>query len=126
MSKFYDKMTATASKLLTKFGQKVTFTRITTGVYDPATGEPATTTSTFTGNGAAFGFTKMEVDGASILSNDIKFLVERMTKVPEVNDYVNVSGKDMMVLSVVATSPAGEDVVYECQLRMGDKSGNLR
>lgn len=117
---FYDSLAKTATNLLKKFGQSITFTRYTTGVYDPITASAAVSPSTFKGYGAAFDYTSDEVTNSNILSTDVRLLVNKTKVAPEVNDHAVVSGKNMVVISVNTTSPAGQDVIHECQMRVGE------
>lgn len=118
MADFYAQMAAVASRLLTDKGQSVTFTRETVGNYDPGTGEETTTSSTFTGYGAAFDYNQSEIDGEVIKSSDIRFVMEATATAPEIGDTVPVSGDTYRVQAVKPTSPAGTVVIYEVQLRL--------
>lgn len=126
MSQFYDNLAQTASGLLHQFGQSVTFHRGVVGQYDPSTGKPAVSTLSYTGFGAAFDYSRKEIDGTNVLSGDIKFLLERTTTTPAVHDVVTIDGKGYRVLVVTPTAPGGTVVMYECQLRFGGHDDELR
>ena len=127
MSSFYDNLALTASRLLNKYGQQVTFTRSVNGSYSPTTGTYSTSSSTtFKAYGAVFNYRESEVDGSSILSTDLKLLLEKPKKLPEVNDVVLVNGSSYFVFTTSPLAPAGTNVVVECQLRIGDKVNELR
>jgi len=113
---FYTDLAAVALRLLTDKGQQVTFSRETTSSFDPGTGINTTTTSTITGYGAAFDYNKSEIDGTIVVKGDIRFLFEAGSA-PQQDDTVTIDSIGYRVMDVKKTSPAGTDVLYECQLR---------
>ena len=59
---FYPNLASTASRLLAKYGQSVTLSRLTGATFDPALGEDSGgSTLTITGNGASFNYNSSEV-----------------------------------------------------------------
>lgn len=118
---FYDNLQNTASKLLQKYGQQISFLRTTPGVYDPSTGEPASSTDTlFTGYGAVMEYSAMEKTGDSIQDGDIKIILEKSTVTPEVGDIVTANGKSFVAVHIKHTNPAGTIVMTEIQARLGE------
>lgn len=117
MSNFYSGLAAVALKLLTDKGQNVTFTRETSSAFDPQTGNNQTTSSTFTGYGAAFNYNKSEIDDTIIQKGDIRFIMEATATEPVSGDTVTIDGIIYRVMSIKPTSPAGTVVIYEAQLR---------
>ncbi len=118
MANFYAGLAATASRLLLSKGQSVTFTRISGGVKNPATGETTgQTTSNYTGNGAAFDYNSSEIDGETIQTGDIRLILEAVATTPLIDDTCPIDSVGYRVMSVKATSPAGTPVIYELQLR---------
>lgn len=115
---FYSNLAATASRLLASKGQSVTFSREVSGTLDPVTGIiSGATTTTFSGNGAAFDYNNSEIDGTVIKSGDIRLLVEALSTEPEQGDKCTVNSIDYRVMDVSPTNPAGTVVMYEVQLR---------
>lgn len=120
MSSFYDGLANTATKLLKKYGQVLKFTRTVAGAYDPLTGSYGSGSDLiFKGYGAVLSYKSIELND-SIVSGDLKLLVEDMKKVPQVHDTVTLaSGAEYLVVAVKATNPAGTNVMTECQIRVG-------
>jgi len=119
MSAFYNNLNATASSLLNRFGQSVTFSRSVVGTYDPATGSASTTVSTFTADAAGFDYDNSEVDDRSILSSDLKLLIAATGYVPKINDLLTWNGVNYTVVMVAPLQPSSVAVIYECQIRRG-------
>jgi hypothetical protein len=118
MSQFYTKLAATASSLLTKYGQTVTFSRAVGATFNPATGtDTGGSTSTWTGKGASFNYNSSEIDGAMIQESDIRLLAEAVATQPVIGDQVTVNSIAYHVVSVNETSPGGTVVKYDIQLR---------
>lgn len=117
VSDFYTGLAATATRLLTSKGKVVTFTRYTSTDFDPAQGINTTTTSTFTGNGAAFGYKSGEIDGTVVIKGDIRLIVDAMTTPPLIEDNVTIDSLIYRVMNVEKVNPAGTPVIYKVQLR---------
>ena len=117
---FYSGLTATAAKLLLKYGQSVVLKHETGGTVNPATGVVTTsaTVTTITGNGAASRYKNAEVDGTLIRSGDQRLILEKVSTVPQTGWKAQVSGKEYKVMGAVPISPGNEDVIYICQLRL--------
>ena len=116
----YSGLTATAARLLLKYGQSVVLKYETGGTIDPATGVvtvPATQ-ETVTGYGAATRYKNSEIDGTLIKSSDQRLILERVAVEPLVGWRAQVSGKEYKIMDVMPVSPADEDVIYICQLRL--------
>jgi len=112
------KLSTIASKLIKKFGVKVTFTNKTSTSFDAATGIDTVTTTTFTGYGLKANFDKSEVDNENVLFSDIKFLFEDMGTVPVISDTCTIGTKIYRVLAVNTIDPADEKIIYMVQLRV--------
>ena len=126
MTSFYSSLASTATKLLTAYGQQLTFTRTTLGDYSPATSTATSSTTTYKGYAAVFNYNTAEVDGDLILSSDLKIVLEKTKQAPQVNDQVAIGGKKYILVGVTPTSPAGSPVKYDCQARAGEKASDLR
>jgi len=114
---FYSDLAATALRLLIDKGQQVTFTHLTTTVFDPVLGVRTSSSSTFTAYGAAFDYNKNEIDGTLVQRGDVRFLMEASATEPVLGDTVPVNGITYRVMNVKPTSPGGVVVIYELQLR---------
>lgn len=119
----YDPLTATASRLLEKYGQKVALTKTVPGSYDPMTGEttPPTTEAADAfaailpvGNsvGQQFG------DGDMIRQDDRRGIIENAGFEPdEATTLTDVAGNVYSVRIANAIAPSGQAVVYKAILR---------
>ena len=117
MSRFYQNLAATASRLLANKGQSVTFSRETSTGFDPALGVDTTTTSSYSGNGGAFDYNSSEIDGEIIQRGDIRLVLEAVDTAPLIGDTCDIDSLAYRVMNVKPTSPAGVPVIYELQLR---------
>lgn len=115
MSFDYDPLAATATRLLTKFGQELTFTRTSKGAYDPATGTTTDTTSTFTKNGVLFDYRDADIGDQTVLAGDRRLVAEAHTY--EVGDTVEIDSDTYRVISVSANQPGDTALVSELQIR---------
>lgn len=116
MSGMYDRAAATALKLLTKFGQSITLTSVTTGAYDPATGMQATTTSTSTPKGLLTKHNARDVDGTLIMHGDKKLLLDASTAI-KTDDTVTVGSTVYSIAGISEINPAGTRVMWICNVR---------
>lgn len=118
MSDPYDRLAATASTLLAKYGQAVTLKSNPVNAYDPATGLASGTGTTSSRKAALFDFGAGQTDfhGTLIQQNDKKCLMEAGV-VPTERDVVTVGAVDYVVMSVGEANPAGTPVVYSLLLR---------
>ena len=117
MSLFYPNLSSVASTLLKSRGALLTFSRETSSVHDPASGKNTTTTSTYTGYGAAFAYNQSEINGNTIKNGDINLLLEAVTTEPAQGDSVTIDSITYRMMAIKKTSPAGTPVIYEIQLR---------
>lgn len=122
---FYNRIAATANKLLKDKGQAVTITTVTPGTYNPATGTITNSTSTQYGYGAIMSWDGRHIDGALILETDKQLILSPLNTAggaltaPKLGDTVTDAAG--VVYSIVAplkpVSPGGTTVMYECNLR---------
>ena len=111
-------MAITANKLLIKFGQSVTLTRLASAAYDPATSSATITETTQTGRGAIFDYGNHAINGTQILTGDKQLYLSAIGIVPPlVGDKVTVNSSVYTLVDIKQLSPAGELVLCECQLR---------
>jgi len=120
MSTFSDEMAAVALDLLTEFGQTVTFNRSVYSSYDPTDGTTDTpVNTTWTAKAYPDDYKNTEIDGKHIQQGDIKLYSEASSSnVPDVNDYVTVSGRAYKVMDSKYITINAENVLYELQLRI--------
>lgn len=125
MSRFYQSLAGTASRLLRGYGQEFVFTRTVKSGFSPAAGEyTVVSQTTFMVFGIVTSYKHVEIDGENVLSGDLKLTLENSTTSPTVNDKVSLSGKVYTVISVAFVNPAGTNVLTVCQLRIGGGSTN--
>lgn len=117
VSDFYPNLRAVASRLLTTYGQNLTFTRKTSTGYNAATGVNTLTTSQFSAHGAAFEYNAAEIDGTNIQRGDLRLLLEWATTAPILGDTVTIDGLVYRVMNIQPTNPGGVVVMNELQLR---------
>lgn len=114
---FYDKMAATASRLVVKFGKSITIRRTTAGTFDPVTGtQTGDTTADLTTNGIEQKIDTKLIDGTRIQNGDRMFVFDK-TQVPTVEDQIIVNSVPWSIVMVTPVSPAGTDIVYFVQVR---------
>ena len=107
------------SNVLKSFGVEVTFTRSTETGFNIGTGEPTFTTTTFVANGIKSFYDKKEINETSIVTGDIKLLIENPDTVPAVGDKAAINGSAVQrVMSVKNIAPSEEDIAYVVQLRI--------
>lgn len=111
-------MLATAKRLLTKYGQAVTFTNEQAGAAYSLGSFSGGTPTTITGVGAAVQYSKGEIDGETIKRTDVKLIFEGGQGAPEQGFKCAVNGVDYRVMSADPINPGGTVVIYEVQLRV--------
>ena len=114
---FYSGLATTATNLLTDKGQSITFSREVSSSFDPVLGVPTTSTTTFSGVGAAFGYKQNQIDGEIIQRGDIRLILEATSTAPLIGDTCTIDSVVYKVLFVEKVSPAGTPVIYKLQLR---------
>ena len=129
MSFDYAKTQALVRRLLAKFGQLVTFTRITEdAAYDALHGEIYESTETFTANIAVFPGSSTAQDslpasnfmipGTLVRDAEQYALVEVNSAgdQPKATDKVTFGGDDWRIIDVYALAPAGLSVMFSVAL----------
>ena len=117
MSKFYDNLQKTATRLLKSKGQKLSFTRKVETDFDSATGVKTNSDFTYNAYGAVFDYKLSEIDGTVIEAGDIRLMLEKTTTAPLKSDLVKVDSVNYRVMDVMKSSPAGTITHYTCRLR---------
>ena len=111
----YTPLTSSATRMIEKFGTQYTFTRVTKGAYDPATGQTSDTTSTFTGYACLFDYSDSDRADGSILQGDRRMLAE--SGAYEVGDTVVVGSDTYRIISISDIGPSGTVVASNLQIR---------
>ena len=117
MSAFYDRMQGVASDLLERFGQTVTFTRITGGGIDPVTGVSTQTTTTIETVGTLRRYPNSLIDGTRIQQTDRELVIRAGDIEPRLSDTVTVDGGTYTIEEVQTSTPGGIDLVYFVRVR---------
>lgn len=114
----YGRVANSALRLLTKFGQPVTLTQKTPGVYNPETGEVAVVDAAQSATGVVLDYGTKSIDGALIMVGDRKLLLSPVgIDTPAVNDVVSIGEVTYTITLIKETNPAGTPVLYECNIR---------
>ena len=111
----YTPITASAGRMIAKFGTQYTFTRVTKGAYNPATGQTSDTTSTFTGYACLFDYSDADRADGSVLQGDRRMLADAGTY--EVGDTVVVGSETYRIVSISDIGPSGAVVASNLQVR---------
>lgn len=107
-----------ASALLAEFGAPVTLTRITTGVYDPATGTVVNSGATYTAPGVKLNYEQRAIDGTNILQGDQRVYLDPLIAVaPQAGDTMTVGTEVFTVVASRPLAPAGIVVLHDIQIR---------
>ena len=121
---FASRMQGTASRLLTTYGQAVTFYREAQGDFNPATGAVGTgTTLSYSAIGHPAPYTKDEVGtvttsiGTLVQFSDVNLLTYSTTAIL-IGDTVALDSVVHRVMSVQKVNVQGYNIVYKVQLRV--------
>ena len=121
MSAFYDRMAATALRLIAQYGQAATLTEIIPGEYDPVTGnETGGVNLTQTGQLILLEYTSAEAgiinaSGSLVQQGDKKIMLaaKGLAWPPRNTTTVLADGLNWTIVNVKSTNPAGTPLVYE-------------
>lgn len=121
MSDFYERMAATALRLIAQFGQVGTISDVTPGTYDPAAG--ATTGDTPISQPAQMillDYTRQESgakynEGTQVLAGDKKILIaaQGLAWAPMMTSRITADSAAWQVVNIKVLNPAGTPLVYE-------------
>ena len=107
-----------AAELLAEFGAPVTLTRITPGVYDPATGTVVNSGATYTATGVKLNYEQRAIDGTNILQGDQRvYLDPLIAAAPQAGDTLTIGTDVFTVVASRPLSPAGVVVLHDVQVR---------
>lgn len=114
---FYNKMAATATSLLTKFGQTMTLSRVSGDAHDPILGTVSGgSTTTYSPIGLFSNYSDDMIDGTRIQQGD-RLLILDNTVEPQSGDTIQVDGNEWNVIDWMAKKPSTVAIVYFVQLR---------
>jgi hypothetical protein len=118
MGVFSDNLQTVANRLLTNYGQSISFVRWTTTEYNVATGaiDPVNSTA-FSGVVHPASYRTDEIDGQIVQVNDIKAIVYCTTE-PLIGDEATVDSVKYRIMNVEKLNAQGEAIVYRLQLRV--------
>ena len=121
MSAFYDRMAATALRLISLYGQTMTLREVTPGTYDPSTGETSPDAATETSvSGVLIEYTGQERQNNSLIQQgDKKVLMpaKGLAK-PSLNSKILIQSELWTIVPPLKVmNPAGTPLVYELQVR---------
>lgn len=121
MAAFYERMAATALRLITRFGQTGTISDVTPGTYDPANG--ATTGDTpisQTAQMILLDYSLQESgakynEGTQVLAGDKKILIaaQGLAWAPMMTSRITADGAVWQAVNIKVSNPAGTPLVYE-------------
>lgn len=111
----YTRPRATATRLIERFGQTVTFHRVTTETGDAW--NPTQTTTGYSAKAAVLGYEDSEIDGTMVQAGDRKLYVSVFDIEPTTSDKVVIGAETLRVVNVKPLNPAGTVVFFEVQCR---------
>ncbi|MBC3375795.1 hypothetical protein HU762_17735 [Pseudomonas sp. SWRI92] len=122
MSEFYDRMAATALRLIAQYGQPVIIRDIKVGEYDPDTGTvPPDTIIEQTAQGILLDFTGQEFQNNSLIQQGdkkLKVAAKGLQWKPSLLNKVVVQGRTWSIIPPLKEiNPAGTPILYELQVR---------
>ena len=121
MSAFYDRMAATALRLIERFGLTATLSEVTPGEYDPVTGvETGGATLTQTGQLILLDYTVQEAGiinaaGSLVQQGDKKIMLaaKGLEWPPTMTTTVLADGLTWTIINTKSPHPAGTPLAYE-------------
>jgi hypothetical protein len=117
MSIDYNRMAATATRLLTDNGQPMALRRTSGGTFDPVTG---TTTGQSTADLATVGV-MLDIDTSYALANEVQdgdlLAMVDASQTPLLTDKLVVGAEVYGIVKIMPLNPAGTPVAYKLQVR---------
>ena len=108
-----------AADLLAREGEAVVISFPGTPAIDPITGDAQAPTAATTVNAKGYPgqYRKSELDQRTVVSGDVRLVLEYITPRPAVGCTATVDSKSYRVMDVRPIRKAGADVIYILQLR---------
>lgn len=127
MSAFYDRMAATALRLLTNYGRIIQFSRTVDGEYDPETGQSSGTTETEdatvvilpASNGTVQAF-DIRFDNGTLIEQNLRALTiaaKGLDWIPAPGDKATFDDTDWIFIGCTPINPAGTPLVYKAAVK---------
>jgi hypothetical protein len=108
----------TASKLVSKFGGVITFTKVTTGAYNTTTGAITETTATTTIRGVVDAVSTREVnDLVQATDKSLTVAANDLAAAPTTADRVTIGGITHQIISVDKVEQDNQVIIYTLILR---------
>jgi len=112
----YAPLASTATKMITEFGQVVTFTRNGNVTYDPTQGVSSSSQTTYDANIVLFAQIKNEEVDNSLAFKDFPAVAYSATP-PKIGDTATINGENYRVIEITPVQPATTVIYYELRLR---------
>lgn len=110
---------ARVEQLIEYYGEPITLSYTTVGIFDPTTGSYTTSITTDVSvKGYITSYTTEEIDDSVVISSDTKLYISDITEVPDVGWTCTIGTKKYRVLSVKPRKKGGQVTHYVCQLRV--------
>lgn len=127
MSAFYDRMSATALRLLTNYGRSIQLSRTVGGDYDPDTGTSGGSTETQdatvvilpASNGTVQAF-DIRYENGTLIEQNLRALTiaaKDLAWVPIAGDKATFDGSDWTFIGCTPINPAGTPIIYKAAVR---------
>ncbi len=118
MAPFYDRLRASAERLIKRFGSAATLTRTTRATFDAGAGSYGTETEAEYPTLAVLrDYEDRLIDGTRIVRGDRRAILDPGV-VPVIGDTLTIGGTDYRVIAVKTENPGGTPVYYEAQVRL--------
>lgn len=118
---FSTRMLSTARRLIRKYGQNISFSRVTEGSFVPSTGALGTgTTTSYTAYGCPIAGPNTEIPGNLLEQDDSDVWVEvnNSSTVPLIGDTCSLGGRVYRVMNVTGYVAQGLTVVFKLTVRI--------
>lgn len=114
MPDLYDKLSATAERMIEKYGRSVALVSITKSGTDY---DPIITETSVNAKMVESRFTSNEVDGTLILSSDKKFIVGSSSNL-SIDMKISDNGKKYSIVNIMETRPGSTLILSKIQARL--------
>ena len=114
----YAKIAQTATNLLAKFGQQVTFVSVTEAAYSTTTGGAAVTEVETLVTGVMLEYKTAEIDGTRVQEGDVRVYMEAKQGIdPKAGDKMLIDSVTWQVITSRPLKPGPVIVLHDLQLR---------
>lgn len=112
----YAPLASTATKMITEYGQTVTFTRNGNVSYDPTQGVSSSSQTTYEAKVVAFSALKEEAPESSLAVKEFTAYCSSSTP-PKIGDTATINSENFRVIEINPVQPATTVIYYELRLR---------